>query len=83
MCSATTTLKQSKTDSTEQKSTAKPTEAAAQYTLYEVLYRILQLLAPVTPHLTEEIYQHMYARRQRLRKLTGFTLAKIQRCTGR
>jgi valyl-tRNA synthetase len=34
--------------------------AAAQYTLYEVLYRVLQLLAPVTPHLTEEIYQHMY-----------------------
>jgi valyl-tRNA synthetase len=34
--------------------------AAAQHTLYEVLYRVLQLLAPVTPHLTEEIYQHMY-----------------------
>jgi valyl-tRNA synthetase len=34
---------------------------AAQYTLYEVLYRILQLLAPVTPHVTEEIYQHMFA----------------------
>jgi valyl-tRNA synthetase len=34
---------------------------AAQYTLYTVLYRVLQLLAPVVPHLTEEIYQHMYA----------------------
>lgn len=34
---------------------------AAQHTLYEVLYRILQLLAPVTPHLNEEIYQHMFA----------------------
>ncbi|MBE3116761.1 valine--tRNA ligase [Candidatus Bathyarchaeota archaeon] len=34
---------------------------AAQYTLYEVLYRLLQLLAPVTPHLTEEIYQYMYS----------------------
>jgi valyl-tRNA synthetase len=34
--------------------------AAAQYTLYEVLYRMLQLLAPVTPHLTEEIYQYIY-----------------------
>jgi valyl-tRNA synthetase len=33
---------------------------AAQYTLYTVLYRILQLLAPVIPHITEEIYQHMY-----------------------
>jgi valyl-tRNA synthetase len=34
---------------------------AAQYTLYTVLYRILQLLAPITPHVTEEIYQIMYA----------------------
>ncbi len=36
-------------------------KVAAQQTLYNVLYRILQLLAPVTPHLTEEIYQTMYA----------------------
>jgi valyl-tRNA synthetase len=36
-------------------------KVAAQQTLYEVLYRILQLLAPVTPHLTEEIYQTIYA----------------------
>jgi valyl-tRNA synthetase len=35
---------------------------AAQYTLYKVLYRVLQLLAPMTPHLTEEIYQCMYAK---------------------
>jgi valyl-tRNA synthetase len=35
--------------------------AAAQHTLYEVLYRVLQLLSPITPHLTEEIYQPMYA----------------------
>jgi valyl-tRNA synthetase len=34
---------------------------AAQYTLYDVLYRALQLMAPVIPHLTEEIYQAMYA----------------------
>jgi valyl-tRNA synthetase len=34
--------------------------AAAQRTLYEVLYRMLQLLAPVIPHMTEEIYQYMY-----------------------
>jgi valyl-tRNA synthetase len=36
-------------------------KAAAQYALYEALYRILQLLSPITPHLTEEIYQAMYA----------------------
>jgi valyl-tRNA synthetase len=34
---------------------------AAQYTLYTVLHRILQLLAPVIPHVTEEIFQIMYA----------------------
>jgi len=38
----------------------KPNTAAAQHTLYEVLYRLLQLFAPIAPHLTEEIYQHMY-----------------------
>jgi valyl-tRNA synthetase len=38
----------------------RPNRKAAQHTLYEVLYRVLQLLAPVIPHLTEEIYQHMY-----------------------
>jgi valyl-tRNA synthetase len=34
---------------------------AAQYTLYTVLYRILQLFAPIAPHITEEIYQTMFA----------------------
>ena len=34
---------------------------AAQYTLYSVLERVLKLLAPVIPHLTEEIYQSLYA----------------------
>jgi valyl-tRNA synthetase len=33
----------------------------AQYTLYNVLYRIIQLLAPIIPHITEEIYQNLYA----------------------
>jgi len=33
---------------------------AAQHTLYTAIYRILQLLAPITPHLTEEIHDHMY-----------------------
>ncbi|MFP3984398.1 MAG: valine--tRNA ligase [Candidatus Bathyarchaeia archaeon] len=34
---------------------------AAQYTLYTALYRVLQLFAPVAPHITEEIYQTMFA----------------------
>ena len=36
-------------------------KTAAQHTLYTAIYRILQLLAPITPHITEEIYQLMYA----------------------
>ncbi len=42
---------------------------AAQYTLYAVLHRILQLLAPITPHLTEEIYQSMFAEDKSFRSL--------------
>ncbi len=33
----------------------------AQYTLYTALYRLLQLFAPIAPHITEEIYQTMFA----------------------
>jgi valyl-tRNA synthetase len=36
-------------------------KVAAQKTLYDGLYIILQLLAPIIPHLTEEIYSTMYA----------------------
>jgi valyl-tRNA synthetase len=36
-------------------------KAAAQQALYEVLYCVLQLMSPITPHLTEEIYQAMDA----------------------
>jgi valyl-tRNA synthetase len=39
----------------------KENRAAAQYTLYTAIYRILQLLAPISPHIAEEIYQIMYA----------------------
>jgi valyl-tRNA synthetase len=42
---------------------------AAQYTLYTVLHRILQLLAPMIPHVTEEIYQTMYAEEKRCRSI--------------
>jgi len=33
---------------------------AVQFTLYNVLYRIIQLLAPISPHTTEEIYDAIY-----------------------
>jgi valyl-tRNA synthetase len=42
---------------------------AAQYTLYTVLRRILQLLAPIMPHTTEEIYQTMYAAEKGFRSI--------------
>ena len=42
---------------------------AAQYTLDTVLHRILQLLAPIIPHLTEEIFQTLYAEQENLRSI--------------
>jgi valyl-tRNA synthetase len=33
---------------------------AVQLTLYNVLYRVIQLLAPISPHITEEIYDAIY-----------------------
>jgi valyl-tRNA synthetase len=44
-------------------------KAASQHALYEGLYWILQLLAPIAPHLTEEIYQTMYAEHKGYRSL--------------
>jgi valyl-tRNA synthetase len=38
----------------------KENQKAVKFTLYNVLYRIIQLLAPITPHVTEEIYQAIY-----------------------
>ncbi len=34
--------------------------ASAQYTLYTIFYTILQLYAPIMPHITEELYQEYY-----------------------
>jgi valyl-tRNA synthetase len=42
---------------------------AAQYTLYTAIYRILQLLAPVIPHTTEEIYQTLYAKDKKYKSI--------------
>ena len=35
---------------------------ATQHTLYTAIYALLRLLAPISPHIAEEIYQAMYAR---------------------
>ena len=42
---------------------------AAQYTLYTAIYRILQLLAPISPHIAEELYQVMYAEDKELESI--------------
>lgn len=53
-------------------------KVAAQYTLYEGLYRILQLLSPITPHLTEEIYQAMYASHKGFKSLQVSSWPKFE-----
>jgi valyl-tRNA synthetase len=42
---------------------------AAQYTLFAVLRGILKLLAPIIPHLTEEIYQTLYATEEKAQSI--------------
>ncbi len=42
---------------------------AAQHTLYLAIYQILQLLAPIIPHTTEEIYQTLYAEDKKHRSI--------------
>jgi valyl-tRNA synthetase len=41
----------------------------AQYALYTILYRILQLLAPITPHITDEIYGALYSKEKAFRSI--------------
>src|SRR5262249_45308937 len=42
---------------------------AAQYALYHALLALLKLFAPIMPHVTEEIYQHLFAPSQGARSL--------------
>ena len=59
--SATTTLKQSKTDSTTPTRMGNPKDWRLNTRSMRYCTVCSQLLAPVIPHLTEEIYQHMFA----------------------
>lgn len=43
---------------------------AAQYTLHTVLGRTLQLLNPIIPHTTEEIYQTLYAEKEECKSIS-------------
>ncbi len=41
---------------------ANPERVSAQYTIYYVLLNILKLIAPLLPHIAEDIYQSFYAK---------------------
>lgn len=43
---------------------------AAQYTLYRVLLKTIIMLSVFTPHLTEEIYQNLYAKYEKWKSVT-------------
>jgi len=42
---------------------------SAQYTLYHSLLNILKLMAPITPHITEEIYQSYFREREKSKSI--------------
>jgi valyl-tRNA synthetase len=46
-----------------------PESEAARYTLYHALASVLKLLAPIMPHITEEIYQHYFAQFEQARSI--------------
>ena len=52
---------------------------SAQYALYRVLLISLKLLAPFAPHITEEIYQSYYAKREPQRSIHADTWPKPRR----
>ncbi|MDD5178018.1 MAG: valine--tRNA ligase [Candidatus Nanoarchaeia archaeon] len=42
---------------------------SAQYTLYKILNGLLKLFAPVVPHITEEIYQVEFAKKEKIKSI--------------
>ena len=51
---------------------------AAQYTLYNILLKILQLLSPFTPHIVEEIYHQLYVDKMPWKSITISEWPKIE-----
>ena len=47
----------------------KQQKISAQYTLHYSLLTILKLLAPITPFITEEVYQHYYAKKEKCKSI--------------
>ena len=44
-------------------------KASAQYTLYQTLLTILKLIAPIMPHITEEIYQSYFIKHEKSKSI--------------
>ena len=51
---------------------------AAQYTLHVTIYRIIQMLSPISPHITEELYQIMFADDKQFKSIHLSHWPKIQ-----
>ncbi len=51
---------------------------SAQHTLYNTLRTLLQLLAPIAPHITEEIYQRIYAKYEKSNTIHLSKWPKVQ-----
>jgi len=47
----------------------KQSRASAQYGLYNALLAILKMMAPITPHITEEIYQAYFAKHEKTKSI--------------
>ena len=51
---------------------------SAQYTIYTVFLKVLQLFAIYLPHVTEEIYQNTFKETQSLISIHKFVIRKIE-----
>ena len=47
----------------------KEARLSAQYSLYHTLLSILKLMAPITPFITEELYQHYYKKHEKIKSI--------------
>lgn len=57
----------------------KEASEAAKYTLYNVLLTILKLMAPITPHITDEIYTQMFAKTEGQKSIHVSTWPKFEK----